>query len=310
MGFLRFFLDFGNPFVIFGYAFIYNPMKKIILTTLCCLTAALTSAREKSSVTIIMQVSDPQMGFYADNRDMAYETRTLTKTVEAINRLRPDVVVFAGDYVHNAADESQWTEFLRIVAEINPRIKTLYLPGNHDVRLEEGSVDVEPYTKHLGTDRFCVRVNGILLTGINSDYLKDETRDPSKEENQFRWLARSLKKKRASRTSLVFAHHPFFLRQIDEPDGYSTISPEKRRRYFELFRETGVQTVFTGHLHDNAETSYDNIGMITTSAVGRPLGDAPSGVRIIVIKDRTIIHRYYPLDEIPDARTGLIQALR
>ncbi len=196
MGFLRFFLDFGNPFVIFGYAFIYNPMKKIILTTLCCLTAALTSAREKSPVTIIMQVSDPQMGFYADNRDMAYETRTLTKTVEAINRLRPDVVVFTGDYVHNAADESQWTEFLRIVAEINPRIKTLYLPGNHDVRLEEGSVDVEPYTKHLGTDRFCVRVNGILLTGINSDYLKDETRDPSKEENQFRWLARSLKKKK------------------------------------------------------------------------------------------------------------------
>ena len=110
-------------------------MKKIILTTLCCLTAALTSAREKSPVTIIMQVSDPQMGFYADNRDMAYETRTLTKTVEAINRLRPDVVVFTGDYVHNAADESQWTEFLRIVAEINPRIKTLYLPGNHDVRL-------------------------------------------------------------------------------------------------------------------------------------------------------------------------------
>ena len=162
VGFLRFFLDFGNPFVIFGYAFIYNPMKKIILTTLCCLTAALTSAREKSPVTIIMQVSDPQMGFYADNRDMAYETRTLTKTVEAINRLRPDVVVFTGDYVHNAADESQWTEFLRIVAEINPRIKTLYLPGNHDVRLEEGSVDVEPYTKHLGTDRFCVRVNGIL----------------------------------------------------------------------------------------------------------------------------------------------------
>ena len=192
-------MDFGNPFVIFGYAFIYNPMKKIILTTLCCLTAALTSAREKSPVTIIMQVSDPQMGFYADNRDMAYETRTLTKTVEAINRLRPDVVVFTGDYVHNAADESQWTEFLQIVAEINPRIKTLYLPGNHDVRLEEGSVDVEPYTKHLGTDRFCVRVNGILLTGINSDYLKDETRDPSKEENQFRWLARSLKKKRASR---------------------------------------------------------------------------------------------------------------
>lgn len=310
MGFLHFFLDFATPFAIFGYAYIYNPMKKIILTTLCCLTASLTSAREKSPVTIIMQVSDPQMGFYTDNRDMAYETRILAKTVEAINRLRPDVVIFTGDYVHNATDESQWTEFLRIVAEINPRIRTLFLPGNHDVRLEEGSVDAEPYTKHVGTDRFSVRVNGTLLTGINSAYLKDETRELSKEENQFRWLVRSLKKKKNNQVSLVFAHHPFFLRQIDEPDGYSTISPEKRRRYFELFRKTGVQTVFTGHLHDNAETSFDNIGMITTSAVGRPLGDAPSGVRIIVVKDRTIIHRYYPLDEIPDVRTGLIQDLR
>ena len=111
-------------------------MKKIILTTLCCLTAA--HIRKKKSPVTIITVSDPQMGFYADNRDMAYETRTLTKTVEAINRLRPDVVVFAGDYVHNAADESQWTEFLRIVAEINPRIKTAYIsPATHDVRLKE-----------------------------------------------------------------------------------------------------------------------------------------------------------------------------
>ena len=46
---------------------------------------------------------------------------------------------------------------------------------------------------------------------------------------------------------------PSPLSYCSSPDGYSTISPEKRRRYFELFRETGVQTVFTGHLHDNAE---------------------------------------------------------
>jgi hypothetical protein len=40
--------------------------------------------------------------------------------------------------------------------------------------------------------------------------------------------------------------------------------------------------------------------MIVTSAVGKPLGDAPSGVRIIkVYKDR-IEHSYYPLDQIPD----------
>ncbi|WP_290541092.1 metallophosphoesterase [Alistipes sp.] len=283
-------------------------MKKNILTILCCLTAVFSFAREKSQITVIMQVSDPQMGFYADNRNMDYEIRTLTKTVAAINNLRPDVVVFTGDYVHDVADEGQWMEFLRIVAGIAPSIKTLYLPGNHDVRLKEGSVDVEPYTKRLGADHFCVRVNGNLLTGINSNYLKDEIRDLSKEQNQFLWLTRSLKKNR--RISLVFTHHPFFLRQIDELGGYSTISPEKRRRYFELFRKTGVQAVFAGHLHDNAEASYDNIGMITSSAVGRQLGDALSGVRIIVIKDQTIVHRYYSLDEIPGTQTELIQTLQ
>jgi hypothetical protein len=40
--------------------------------------------------------------------------------------------------------------------------------------------------------------------------------------------------------------------------------------------------------------------MITTSAVGKPLADAPSGMRIIKIYPDRIESIYYGLDEIPE----------
>jgi len=73
-----------------------------------------------------------------------------------------------------------------------------------------------------------------------------------------------------------------------------------RPKYLNLFKKYGVDAVFSGHLHNNAEGYSGDTEMIVTSAVGRPLGDAPSGVRIIkVYKDR-ITHTYYPLDQIPE----------
>ncbi|GAH76052.1 unnamed protein product, partial [marine sediment metagenome] len=38
-----------------------------------------------------------------------------------------------------------------------------------------------------------------------------------------------------------------------------------------------------------------------TSAVGKPLGDAPSGLRIVKVFTDSIEHIYYGLDEIPDS---------
>ena len=280
-------------------------MKKILLAALCSLLVLPAPAERRSRTTIIIQVTDPQMGFYSDNRDMAYETETLTRIVEAVNRIRPDAVVFTGDYVHDPDSEEQWQEFRRIVAGIDSRIRTLCVPGNHDVRTRDGNVDTAPYEKHLGADRFRIRMNGVLLTGINSVLLKEGSEGSAAAEQQFRWLEKSLAGKRRHEVSLLFAHHPFFLERIDEPEGYSTLAPELRRKYFELFEKRGVDAVFTGHLHDNAETSCNGIPMVVTSAAGRQLGKARSGVRIISIRGGTIRHRYYPVEELPAGREVL-----
>lgn len=50
------------------------------------------------------------------------------------------------------------------------------------------------------------------------------------------------------------------------------IPRERREDYLELFREFGVEYLFSGHLHNNAIAHADGIEAITTGPVGRPLG--------------------------------------
>lgn len=280
-------------------------MKKILLTALCGLFALSACAGRRTPLTVIVQVTDPQMGFYTDNRDMTYETENLTRIVEAVNRLHPDAVVFTGDYVHDPESEAQWSEFLRIAARIDPRIRTAHIPGNHDLRIENGAVDITPYEKHIGKDHFRIRVKGALLTGINSERLKVEDSDLAAAEEEIRRMESSLARKRKGEVSILFTHHPFFLQRIDEPEGYSTLAPEIRRRCFADFERLRVDAVFAGHLHDNAEAEYRGIPMIVTSAVGRQLGAAKPGVRIIWIREGSIRHRYFPIEEIPSDRKCL-----
>ena len=79
---------------------------------------------------VIFQISDPQMGFKAGNRNTEYESAMLTKAVAGINGVRPDAVVFTGDLVHNPADAGQWAEFSEIVSGIDKDIPVFCIPGN------------------------------------------------------------------------------------------------------------------------------------------------------------------------------------
>ena len=49
-----------------------------------------------------------------------------------------------------------------------------------------------------------------------------------------------------------------------------------------MFDEYGVEAVFSGHYHRNSYGEYNDIKMITTGPVGKPLGSDPSGFRIVM----------------------------
>ena len=264
-------------------------MKKFILSLL---VIAATVACSKPYV--IVQVADPQLGFDADVKsqepgavyvdDLTYEVDYLNKAVTQINLIKPDAVVFTGDNVHRTTNEHQWYTLLSVIGRINSEIKTFFVPGNHDVLTTSRGVDISPFAVYIGEERFVYRDRGVNLVGQNTNLIKID--DP-REEEQFEWLKKALKKEKSSDVTLVFGHHPFFKENIDEEDS-SQIQKAKRRRYFDLFKSKGVDGVYAGHLHTLREGEYEGIPMRTMTAVAYQLGEAQPSIRIITVSRKGI----------------------
>ena len=257
-------------------------------------------AQEKGSGTpwFFIQLSDPQFGMFEKNEGFANETVLYEKAVAEINRLKPDFVVVTGDLVNLPDDPAQIAEFKRITATINPDIPVYLTPGNHDVGQAPDKESMSAYLTHYGYDRFSFKHKGSKFVGFNSSLIKADL--PKLEKKQYRWLQKELRKSKNSHHLILFCHYPIFIKTLEEAENYSNFSLEKRQKYLTLFEEEDVRAVFAGHLHNNAAVSYGRTELIITSAVGMPLGDAPSGLRIVKVYPDHIEHNYYGLDEVPE----------
>lgn len=258
--------------------------------------AAIVFAASCSKPFVIVQVADVQMGFAAAALagksgeecadDVAFEADCLRKAVEVINDICPDVVVFTGDQVNVAGNQMQWDAFSEIVSGIKPEVKCLYLPGNHDVVVKDGRVCMNEYSRYCGADRFCYRDKGVTLIGINTNLISND--DPL-EEVQFEWLRDVLGCKSSKEgVTLVFEHHPFFLSDIDEPDSYFPIKRSKRRAYFNLFADVGLDAVYAGHRHETFDADFAGIPMKTTTSAAYQIGKSKPSVRVIVVERGTV----------------------
>lgn len=58
--------------------------------------------------------------------------------------------------------------------------------------------------------------------------------------------------------------------------------------------------MFSGHYHRNAGGCCDGLDMVVSSAVGCQLGDDTHGVRVVVVTENDIIHRYHSLDQLTE----------
>ena len=259
--------------------------------------------RDTSSPFFFIQVTDPQFGFFEANNGFGKETELYEKAVREINRLNPDFVVITGDLVNNKDDRGQVAEFKRITAKISSGIPVFYSPGNHDIGQSPTQQDIDTFISDYGHDKFSFKHKNNIFIGLNSCLIKANT--PVLEQLQFDWLKKELAKGKSENHIIIFTHYPFFINKYDEPETYSNISIETRKKYLLLFKENNADAVFAGHLHNNAQSKYGTLEMITTSAVGKPLAKAPSGIRIIKVYPERIESNYYGLDEIPESVTFL-----
>ena len=266
-------------------------MKRILLIATLALMA--WSCADKPFV--IVQIADAQFGFTAADRsqregteyvnDLTFEMDCLSRAVEMINEMKPDVVVFTGDQVNRHDDAQQWDAFAQTISSIDPSVKVLHIPGNHDVMISEGNVDNSTFTDRYASDRFVYVGRGVRLVGINSNLIKYN--DPG-EEAQIQWMRESLAKDSENEVSLLFSHHPFFLQEITEDDGYFQIQKAKRQGYFDLCSELDVDALYAGHLHNNSEGDYNGLPVRTTTSVAFQIGPEQPSIRIITIGDQGV----------------------
>jgi 3',5'-cyclic AMP phosphodiesterase CpdA len=279
-------------------------MKKISALAFALLLALVTFASRGAAAEepfFFIQLSDPQLGMFTENRDFTQDAANFEFAVTAVNRLRPAFVVITGDLVHKPGDSAQITEYRRIVAKIDPAIPVYNVAGNHDVQNVPTPASVADYVKIFGPDRYTFTHRSVTGIVLNSSVIHSPQESTRQLAEQEQWLRAELTKAKTAgaRHIVVFQHHPWFIASAAEPDQYFNIPLARRSAYMALFREFGVRYLFCGHYHRNAEARDGEIQNITSGPVGKPLGGGKSGIRVAIVRDAAIEHRYYELGELP-----------
>jgi len=265
------------------------------------LTLFAIAGRARAADFFFMQMSDPQFGMYANDANFTQETANFEFAVSTINRLHPAFAIVCGDLVNKSGDEAQIAEYLRIAKKVDAAIPLYPVAGNHDVGNTPTPQSLATYRAKIGRDYYTFRqaeMEGIVL---NSSLIQHPEGAADEAAKQERWLQEQLAEAaQASRTVIIFQHIPYFLKVADEADQYFNIPTETRKRYLALLTKYGIHYVFAGHLHRNSEGTDGALQMITTGAVGKPLGDAVSGLRIVQVSGKTLEQKFYSLAGLPN----------
>jgi UDP-2,3-diacylglucosamine pyrophosphatase LpxH len=250
-----------------------------------------------------IQMSDPQFGMYAKNEGFEHETANFEFAIATANRLKPAFIVVTGDLINQPESSAQAAEYKRVAAKLNPAIRLFNVAGNHDVGNEPTKETLARYRERFGPDYYTFRSGDIAGFVLNSSLEQHPQNAPEEAARMEEWLKKELAKARSEGVKhlIVFQHISFFLKAPDEADQYFNIPMTARQRYLKIFHDNGVQQVFAGHYHRNAQGRDGDLEMFTTGPVGMPLESAKSGMRIVTVTAAGVSQRYYDFGELPDS---------
>ncbi len=252
--------------------------------------------------TFFVQMSDPQMGMFAKNANMAQEEANLSFAVANINRLHPAFVVVTGDLVNKGGDAAQISRYHDLIGMVDASIPVYNVPGNHDVGNQPTPDTLAQYRKAFGKDYYTFDAGDIRGIVLNSNLIKAPENAPEQAAAQEKWLLATLQQARQDNVPhvFVFQHIAYFVNDPNEPDNYNNIPGVTRHKYLNWLHEYGVTRVYAGHLHHNALGRDGDLEIISTAATGMPIGHDPSGFRVIRIADGQMENYYYQFGTIPN----------
>lgn len=211
-----------------------------------------------------VQISDSHIGFdKGANPDV---TATFQAAIDKINALpaEPDLILHTGDLSH-LSKPSQF-DTLDQVLKGAQRKQVFYVPGEHDVALDNGRLFLERYGKgtqgggwhsfdHKGV-HFVGLVNVLNLKASGLGRLGHE---------QLEWLERDLKAHGSSTPIVVFAHVPLWT--VYPQWGWGTEDSAQALSYLRRF---GSVTVLNGHIHQIMQKVEGNVTFHTAMSTGFP----------------------------------------
>lgn len=249
-----------------------------------------------------MQMSDPQFGMITADKGFEQETANFEFAVATANRLKPAFIVITGDLINKPGDPAQTAEFHRIAAKVDKSIHVYNVAGNHDVDNDPTPQTLATYRKNFGPDYYTFREGPVTGIVLNSSLLKSPEKVKDEAAKMETWFKAELEKAKAANAQnvIVFLHISLFLKAGDEADQYFNIPKETRARYLKLLHDNGVRYVFAGHYHRNEEGKDGDLTLITSGPVGKPLGGAKSGLRMITVSGTAITHKYFDFGELPE----------
>ncbi|KAG8432942.1 hypothetical protein GDO86_017271 [Hymenochirus boettgeri] len=262
-----------------------------------------------------IQGADPQFGLMKswEIGDCNYggdewerEIRLTKEAVQAINKLnpKPKFFVLCGDLVHSMPGtewkDQQERDLKNVLQNTNKDIPLVFVSGNHDLGNSPTAETIQTYCNSWGDDYFSFWVAGVFFLVLNSQLFFDASDCPDHKKSHDQWLASQLAiaEERNCKHAIVLQHIPLFIQNADEDNNYFNIEKSLRQELLDKFHKAGIKAVFSGHYHRNAGAKYKDLDMVVTSAIGCQLGNDAHGLRVVVVTEEKIVHKYYSLSEL------------
>ena len=225
------------------------------------------------------------------------ESTLFMQAVQKINILQPSFAVICGDMTDKIGSEEQLQELFHISSYLNTDIPLYWVPGNHDVGNVPDRQSLLTYRRIFGNDNYSFVVENCYFITMNSCVCFNPSKVPQELERLMAFLVRELESATSSgfEHKIIFTHHPLFLQTADEPNNYFSIPMGQRSQILQLLNQHRVSAVMSGHLHRNHYRWYGRTELISTSSIGYPLGNDPSGMRVVRVSEMNIDHQFIRL---------------
>ena len=230
-----------------------------------------------------------------------WDARRYRRAVDAINHLRPAFVLVGGDLIDDPNSDDQTDAFLAITDTIDDDIAVHLIPGNHDIAPDTVTPTADSigrYRDRFGPDYYTFTHARTRVVVMNTTVIDQPELVPEEWAAQREFLDDQLTgPPHPGIDRIVLAgHHPLFLESADETDSYWNLPLARRTEILAAADRAGVTIGFAGHWHRNRIATSSGFTQVTSGPVGYPLGDDPSGYRIVDVDDNQVDHRYVPLD--------------